>query len=407
MHICVVGAGIVGLASAYALQQAGHMVSIIDRAPEAAMGASGGNGAQLSYAYVQPLADPGIWRSLPQLLLDQTSPLHLRWQCAPQQWAWLLQFMGACNTRTSQATTASLLQLAAESRQALEAMLQREQLTCDFHQPGKLVLLPSAQSLSAAAQQVQLQARLNGPAQRIVNPAEAVAIEPTLQHYADQFQGAVYTESECAIDCRKLCQALLERLQQAGAQLYMGCEVQRWRSQNGRLTGAHTNQGLIQADHFVLAGGWESTQLARPLGIRLPVYPLKGYSLTLDCAAAMERLPRVSITDTRRKVVFARVGERLRVAGMVELVGADTTLQHDRIERLRQATQQVFPDLPLPADLHPWTGMRPATPTGLPITGRLPQGPRNLWLQTGHGALGLTLAFGSAQRLRQAMASAQ
>ncbi|KAB0586680.1 D-amino acid dehydrogenase [Comamonas kerstersii] len=407
MHVCVIGAGIVGLASGYALQQAGYEVSLVERAEAPAMGASGGNGAQLSYAYVQPLADPGIWASLPKLLLDKTSPLHMRWQLDPHQWSWLLQFLGACNAASSRATTQSLLTLAAQSRAALEATLQREQLNCDFHTPGKLVLQSTQVGLDGAARQLQLQAQLGGPQQHMVDAAEVARLEPALQHYVSQIAGAVYTPSECAIDCRKLCEALLALLRQRGAQVLLGCEVQQFQTQGSRITGVQTTRGVHQADHFVLAGGWESVPLARQLGVkRLPVYPLKGYSLTLDAGTAAEQLPRVSVTDSSRKVVFARIGERLRVAGMVEIVGADRALHLDRIERLREATHQVFPQLDIPDDLQPWTGMRPATPTGLPITGRMPGGPQNLWLQTGHGALGLTLAFGSAQRLLEALDAA-
>lgn len=403
MHVCVIGAGIVGLASAYALQQAGHAVSIIDRAPAPAMGASGGNGAQLSYAYVQPLADPGIWASLPKLLLDSSSPLHVRWQLDPRQWFWLLQFLQACNGATSRSTTASLLTQAAQSRLVLEDVLQREQLQCDFHMPGKLVLQKTQQGLDAAARQVQLQAALGGPAQRMVSPDEVAQIEPALRNYVHRIAGAVYTPSECAVDGRKLCQALLDLLQARGAAVLLDCEVQDWVQQDGRITGVQTTRGLHQADHFVLAGGWESAQLARKLDIKLPLYPLKGYSLTLEAGAGAAQLPHVSVTESSRKVVFARIGARLRVAGMLDIVGADQRLLYGRVERLRQVTRQVFPQLDLPADLQPWTGMRPATPTGLPITGRWPGGPANLWLQTGHGALGLTLAFGSAQHLLQAM----
>ena len=166
------------------------------------------------------------------------------------------------------------------------------------------------------------------------------------------------------------------------------------------ITGLRTAAGPLQAEHYVLASGWESPAHARQLGLRIPVYPLKGYSITVDIASDHNQAaPRVSVTDTARKVVFARLGERLRVAGMVEIIGRDTRIDPARIDSLRRSTQQVFAQLPLQGSLHPWSGMRPATPTGLPITGRQRGGPRNLWLQTGHGALGLTLAFGSAQRL--------
>lgn len=406
MHVCIVGAGIVGLATAWALQRAGHRITVLDRAPGPAQGASGGNGAQLSYSYVQPLADPGIWKMLPRLLLEKDSPLALRLRADPAQWAWGLRFLGACNARASSAGTQALLALAAESRQAFEAMQATESLACDLHTPGKLVLFPSQQGLDCAARQVALQARMGGAPQQVVGAAEAARIEPALAGHARHIAGAVYTPSESAADCRQLCEQLAARLVALGSDLRYGTLVRGFERQGDAVAGVHTTAGPVHADHYVLASGWESAAHARPLGLRIPVYPLKGYSITVDASGAPQAAPRVSVTDTSRKVVFARIGDRLRVAGMVEIAGPDTRVDPRRIASLRRSTQEVFADLPLDGDLHPWTGMRPATPTGLPLTGRQRGGPRNLWLQTGHGALGLTLAFGSAQRLVAQMAMA-
>lgn len=407
MHVCIVGAGIVGLTTAYTLQQAGHQVTVIDRAAQPAMGASGGNGAQLSYAYVQPLADPGIWKQLPKLLLEKDSPLTFRLKADPQQWAWGLRFLGACNAATSAASTRNLLQLAAESRQAFEAMLARESLQCDHHTPGKLVLYASQQGLDDAAQQVALQAQLQGPAQQVVGAADIARLEPALAQYAARMAGAIYTPSESAADCRTLCEQLALLLTQRGAVLRFNTTVQSYDVQGGVITALRTATDTVQADQFVLASGWESAAQARQLGVNVPVYPLKGYSITIDAEATPELAPQISVTDTARKTVFARIGQRVRVAGMVEIVGHDTTLDARRIASLQQSTREVFPQLPLGQEVQPWTGMRPATPTGLPITGRHPGGPSNLWLQVGHGALGLTLSFGSAQRLLQRMQQAQ
>ncbi|MDR3004389.1 MAG: D-amino acid dehydrogenase [Acidovorax sp.] len=406
MHVCVMGAGVVGLATAYSLQQAGHQVTVVDRAAQAAAGASGGNGAQLSYAYVQPLAEPGIWKQLPKLLLAADSPLKFRLQADPQQWSWGLQFLGACNATTSAASTQALLTLAAESRQVFEAMLARESLDCDHHTPGKLVLYPTQAALDSAARQVALQAQLGGPAQQVVDAAAVARLEPALGHYAPRMAGAIYTPSESAVDCRKLCEQLARLLAQRGARFCYFTTVDGYEVQGGAITALHSNQGRITADHFVLACGWESAAQARQLGLQLPVYPLKGYSITVDTAQTPAAAPRISVTDTTRKVVFARIGERLRVAGMVEIVGRNQQIDASKIASLQQSTREVFPDLPQGAEVQPWTGMRPATPTGLPITGRKQGGPANLWLQTGHGALGLTLAFGSAQRLAQQMEKA-
>ena len=197
MRVCVLGAGIVGLASAYALSGAGHEVSVIDRALPGG-GASGGNGSQLSYSYVQPLADPGIWAQLPKLLLSPTSPLKFRPQLDPHQWLWGLRFLVACNAATSRATTIELLQLALESRQAFDAMMAREQLDCDFSSTGKLVLLSSPASFAAARQQMLLQRAL-GSTQEAVSADRCVALEPALQHQHRHIAGAV---SHAHVGCR-------------------------------------------------------------------------------------------------------------------------------------------------------------------------------------------------------------
>ena len=398
MHVCVLGAGIVGLATAWQLQREGHQVSVIDRnAP--GHGASGGNGAQLSYSYVQPLADPSIWAQLPRLLLSPASPLKLRPTLDPLQWRWGLAFLGACNARTSRETTAQLLALAAQSRAAFEDMLVQLRPACDFSSNGKLVLYRSAAALEGARRQLALQRALGSNDQRLVTPDECIAIEPALAYYREHMAGAIYTPSECAADCLKLCAELEAALAQRGVVFHLGVEVQGFVETGARVAALRTSAGPFEADAYVLALGSASQRLASELGVYLPVYPLKGYSITIDVDGAPGAAPQVSLTDSARKVVFARIGSRLRVAGMAELVGHDASIPAERIETLEAAARALFPHCSRFDALHPWTGMRPATPTGRPVIGRLPRAPANLLFNTGHGALGFTLAFGSAQRI--------
>ena len=203
MRVCVLGAGIIGLASAYALRQAGHEVTVIDRAT-AGSGASGGNGCQRSYSYVQPFADPAIWRQLPKLLLSSTSPLKLRPQLDPHQWLWALRFMASCNAGASRSTTLKLLVLADESRQAFDDLVQRERLDCDFSATGKLVLVSDADAFEGARSQMLLQ-RAMGSVQEAANADRCIELEPALANQHGQIAGAIYTPGECAADCQKAC----------------------------------------------------------------------------------------------------------------------------------------------------------------------------------------------------------
>ena len=410
-HVCVLGAGIIGLSTAWQLQQAGHQVTVIDREAVGA-GASGANGAQLSYAYVQPLADPSIWRQLPQLLLAHDSPLRFKLQLDPRQWAWGLQFLAACRASVSEQTTRRLLALASESRAGFDAWLHSTGAQCDYTATGKLVLYGDAQGFAAARRQMALQQRL-GSVQAALTPAECTQIEPTLAHYAPRVAGGIHTPGESAADCLKVCHALHDQLVAGGARMVFGADITRLQHDGTRVMAVETTQGRMAADAFVVSLGTGSPALLRTLNVSLPVYPLKGYSITVPVSdnlagglpATPHNAPRVSVTDAARKVVFARLGSRLRVAGMVELSAENRRIDPRRIASLVATARDIFPDGGDYDRAEPWTGSRPATPRGEPVIGLQPGGPRNLLLNTGHGALGFTLAFGSALRVAQLLRS--
>jgi D-amino-acid dehydrogenase len=405
LRVCVLGAGIVGLAAAYELRRSGHDVVVVDGAREVASGASGANGGQLSYSYVQPLADPSIWLQLPRLLLSRESPLKIRPALDTRQWAWACRFLLACNAAQSTATTGRLLALAAASRARFDAMREREGIDGDYCATGKLVLSRTQAAFAAARRQMDLQRTLGGAPQQAVSKKEALAIEPALAHAQVPIAGAIFTPSECAADCRKVSAALAQVLQRHGVDFRLGAAVSGFARRGARVLAARTATGDVAADQFVVALGAASAPLARQLGVNLPLYPLKGYSITvpLDETSAA---PRVNITDSARKVVFARIGDRLRVAGMAELVGDDASIPAARIESLKDSLRALFPGCGAPRELQSWTGMRPATPTGEPIVGRHPGGPDNLVFDTGHGALGFTLAFGTALQVTKLLAAA-
>lgn len=401
MQICVVGAGIVGLSSAWFLHKAGHDVTVIDKATGPGMGASAANGAQLSYSYVQPLADPSLLPGIPRMLMERNGPLKFSPKWSLEQWRWCVEFLAACRASVSRETTVELLKLAHESRLALDSFISQEKVQCDFARTGKLVLYPDAASLLKAGEQVRFQAGQGASEQKIVSPAEALSIEPALEGYRTKFHGAIHTDSECAVDGRKLCQELARLLSEQGARFLFDSEVRAFRRERGRITALEIQRGvglpdLLRAEAVVLAAGAYSAGLLSALGMRMPVYPLKGYSITLPITETTNA-PTVSITDIRRKTVFARIGDRLRVAGMVELCGLDASIPVKRIEQLKASTQAVFGTGWASDNCQPWTGWRPATPTGRPVLAVA--GCDNLYINCGQGALGMTLAFGSAQRL--------
>lgn len=398
MQICVLGAGVIGVTTAYRLLQDGHQVSLIDARDQPGEGTSQGNGAQLSYSYVAPLADPSVWTKWAYYLLSKDSPLTIKPTADSAQYRWLLQFLRCCNAQRVRQTTIDLLQLAFYSRDQLTQWNAGLQLSFDHQRSGKLVMFTDAQGLEAAAQQVQFQAQ-HGCRQEVLSAAECIRIEPALGHSQRDWVGGVYTPSEEAGDCPQFCRALVETMQAHPDFRFIGAaRVDAVRREGRALRAVQAGGQWIAADRFVLALGADSGDFARLVDLRLPLYPLKGYSITvpLEDEASRAAAPQVSITDIARKIVYARLGQRLRVAGRIELVGRDARIPPSAIEELKNGLRELFPGCALGEDatLSPWTGFRPATPSGVPIVGASPV--ENLHLNIGQGALGWTLACGSA-----------
>ncbi|HEX5687638.1 MAG TPA: D-amino acid dehydrogenase [Ideonella sp.] len=400
-HACIVGAGIVGCATAYALARDGWRVTLIDALPAVGQGASLANGAQLSYSYVEPLATPAALRAMPGWLIAKGSPLRWRPRAEWAHWRWLLDFVRACRPVQVRRTTEALLTLSSLSRETLHTWLaEMPGVAQALHhaRPGKLVLYRDAAARTALQRQLVWQQAL-GCRQRLVDRDDCVALEPALAaSMAEQIAFGVWTDSEEVIDGARLSQALARA---SGAELRLGEQVVGFDRHGSRVGGLRMASGeCIAADHVVLAAGAAAPALVRPLGLRLPIEPIKGYSLTLPVADAAAA-PQVSVTDAARKIVFARLGPTLRVAGFAELVGSDLRLAFARLQMLGDAVQQAFPGACDLDGAQPWAGLRPATPDGQPRIGPTPC--PNLWLNVGHGALGLTLAAGSAARLASLM----
>ncbi len=395
MHIIVLGAGVAGLTTAYCLARDGHHVTVVDREHGPARGASYANGGQLSYSYVAPLAGPGALRDLPLWLLDCNSPLRFHPRLDPHQWRWCLQFLAACTGRQSRRATERLLTLSLYSRAMLEEFVAGTELDFSHSRTGKLVVYSSEKSFQGAVAQMRYQERF-GCVQHAVDAAECLTIEPSLSRIRDRLVGGIFTPSEQAADCYRFCVGLEALLRAAPytVKFAYGLAASRFVCDRERVLALETDQGAIEADAYILALGTGSRALAGTARVDLPIYPLKGYSISVAVRAAATS-PAVSVTDYARKIVYAPLGDRLRVAGMADIVGYGREMDEQRLALLIREAKAAFPDVSDYRQLDPWCALRPATPTSMPILG--PTKLSNLLLNVGHGALGFTLAMGSAR----------
>jgi D-amino-acid dehydrogenase len=393
-QIIVIGGGVVGLTSAWWLLEAGFQVRLVERAPQLANGASYGNGGQLSYRYVSPLADAGVPFKAIQWLFQEHGPLRFKPEADLRQWTWLASFLGQCNSRDNRRTTAKLLQLGELSRAGMNelgAIVSPDDFA--WRDAGKLVVYRSSKIFEQAAGKAT--------AGEIWTGAECAAREPSLAAARSLLAGGIYNSGEAVADCHAFCTTLAERIRvhpRFGG--FVQADVTRIHASGGRVSGLDTTAGPLGADAFVLAAGIQSRNLAAQVDIKLPLYPLKGYSLTAPIRAT-DTAPEISVTDFERKVLYARIGDKLRVAAMVDIAGEDLRLPPKRIASL---TRQVRETMPHAADydrLEAWAGLRPATPNSAPIIGASPLS--NLWLNVGHGPLGFTFAAGTARVLTDLM----
>jgi len=393
-HVTVIGGGVIGLATAYALVREGMSVDLVEARDSLASATSFANGGQLSYRYVAPLADAGVpWQAL-GWMLQGDSPLRLRLRMDPAQWRWLMGFMLACRSSVNRRNGAQLLALALQSQATLARWREDDGIT-DFawRRNGKLVAFRSARAFAHGRERL-----LDPQSQRVLDANELRGLEPALAEVP--FVGGVLTPDEEVADCHRFCERLAAHLQASGqCRFLLGKPVTQLHKHQDQIVALQLGGERVDVQRLVLCAGHRSAGLALP-GLKLPVYPLKGYSLSAPIGAE-HRAPEVSITDYERKIVYARLDRQLRVAAMVDIVGFDDSVDVRRLESMRRLARDTLPDAADYGQAVEWAGMRPATPTGVPIIGATAY--RNLWLNVGHGALGFTLACGSAQRLARMM----
>ncbi len=402
MHVLVLGAGVIGLTSAYALARDGHRVTVIDRHPQVASETSFANGGQLSYSYVAPFAAPGVLVQALGWLLMPGAPLRFRPGLDAHQWRWCAAFVRAANRATFESSIVALLELADYSRLLMNEWVARERLEFGRRRAGKLVVYRHPRSLRAASAWLELQAA-QGAQARAVGVDELVAIEPAMRDAAPSLAGGIYSPADEVGDCHAFCLELQRRLSAAPfeVQWSLGTQVHGLTIRGTCVTGVETTHGVIGADAVVVALGAGARPLLLPHGIDLPIYPLTGYSLTLpvnDDAAA----PHVSVTDQQLKTLYARLGPCVRVAAMVDIGGRTDRINRQRLAHLIEQATRMLPRAGDFARAEVWMGHRPASPDGKPLIGATAM--RQLFVNLGHGALGFTLAAGSAMLLAHAVA---
>lgn len=397
-RVCIIGGGVIGLATAYALVRDGFDVTVIEARDSLGSETSFANGGQLSYRYVAPLADAGVPLQAIGWMLRGDSPLKLRPRFDAAQWRWMASFLGACRRSVNRENAAHLLRLALFSQDTLKTWREVDGLAgFQWRRNGKLVTFRQRHSFAHACQGL-----VDPQQQQVLSASECAQLEPALANAP--FVGGIYTPDEEVGDCHGFCQLLAARLKASGrCELRLGQAVTGIRHGNGSVSAIELGEQVLPVDRLVIAAGHRSPMLALP-GLRLPLYPLKGYSLTVPIGPG-HQAPDVSITDYDRKIVYARIGKQLRVAAMVDIVGFDPAVDPKRLALIKHQARDTFPDAGHYDAAVEWAGMRPATPSGVPLLGATAY--RNLWLNLGHGALGFTLACGSGRLLSELIGQRQ
>ncbi len=383
----------VGVTSAWYLAAAGHEVTVIDRRDAAGMETSFANGGQISAGHAEPWARPAVVPKILGWLGREDAPLLFRPRASWAQWSWGLRFLLECWPGRFERHSRTLAGLAGYSRECLRALRADLGLRYDHHERGILQFATSERDFRSMAHHAEAMRAL-GVRREVKSAAEIHALEPALRHSADPVVGGVYNPDDESGDAWRFTQELARIAESRGVRFRYGAEIQAIEAESGSAKSIQLKDGSVTGDAYVVSLGSYSPLLLAPLGIRIPVYPLKGYSITLPLGPAeAATAPSVSLTDEAFKIVISRLGNRLRAAGTAELTGYDTTVSAPRCAAIARRIRELFPALGAVTTVDNWTGLRPATPNNVPVIGRTRL--RNLYLNTGHGTLGWTLACGS------------
>jgi D-amino-acid dehydrogenase len=395
VKVLILGSGVIGVTSAYYLARAGHEVTVVDRQPEPALETSFANAGEVSPGYSSPWAGPGVPVKAIKWLLMKHGPLVIRPKLDPVMWVWLLKMLRNCTSARYAVNKSRMIPIAEYSRDCLRDLRRDIGIQYDERSQGTLQLFRYQAQLDGTGEDVAVLKQYGVPYETLSREG-CIAVEPALAGVKEKFVGGLRLPQDETGDCHMFTQALARHAQALGVRFMFNTGIDRIVTEGARVSGVATSAGMLQADAYVLALGSYSSQMVAPLGISLPVYPVKGYSITVPIKDA-SGAPESTVMDESYKVAITRLGDRIRVGGTAEISGFSTKLYDARRATLDHSLTDLFPRGGDLAKATFWSGLRPMTPDGPPVIGPTQYG--NLHLNTGHGTLGWTMSCGSGRVL--------
>lgn len=395
MKVVVLGAGVIGVTQAWYLAQAGHEVTVIDRQPAPAHETSFANAGEISPGYSAPWAAPGIPLKAMRWMFERHAPLVISPKPEWNKLVWMTKMLMNCTTAAYEVNKARMVRLAEYSRDCLIDLRRDTGITYDDRQQGTLQVFRYQKQVDAAAKDIKVLAEGGVPFE-VLDREGCIAAEPGLRGSAHLIAGGLRLPNDETGDCFIFTNRLAQMAEAAGVTFRWNTEIKHLHADGERITGVETAAGMVTADAYVLALGPHSPLLVKHLGINLPIYPLKGYSITVPIKD-YDRAPQSTVMDESYKVAITRLGDRIRVGGLAEIAGYNLSLNKRRQETLTLSVEDLFGGAGDQSQAQFWTGLRPMTPDGTPVVGRSPLA--NLFLNTGHGTLGWTMSAGSGKLL--------
>ncbi|WP_028303340.1 D-amino acid dehydrogenase [Oceanospirillum maris] len=395
MNILILGSGVVGVTTAYYLAKQGHEVTVVDRQSSPAMETSHANAGQVSFGYSTPWAAPGIPYKAMKWLTQTHAPLKMSATLEPFQYAWMTQMLANCTESRYAVNKSRMVRVSEYSRLAIDALREETGIRYEDRQQGLTQLFRTEKQVEAVQQDIKVLREFGVDFQEL-DMAGAIQYEPALDRVKEKFVGALRMVGDQTGDCFAFTNKLTDLCKEMGVKFIFDTDIHGLEDNAGQITGVKTSIGLLKADHYVVAMGSFSRHLMKHVGIDLPVYPVKGYSLTLPITN-YDAAPVSTIMDETYKVAITRFDDRIRVAGTAELSGYNLDLPEKRRATIAMVVSDVFPDGGDVEKAEFWTGLRPMTPDGTPIIGKTKFS--NLSLNTGHGTLGWTMSCGSSRLL--------